>query len=116
MIAIVARGPDGVTPGRRLPPGPPGGRYQGVCPALLEANFLERYRQGLALHEAEAVLAETAREIERAERRLYDEDTDAEQRQRLHQELRRLYQDYRLRQRELLRLERRLGDAAWASP
>lgn len=107
---------DYCTPANGFRQGRRGVRYQGVCPALLEANFLERYRQGLALHEAEAVLAETAREIERAERRLYDEDTDAEQRQRLHQELRRLYQDYRLRQRELLRLERRLGDAAWASP
>ncbi|ATJ81331.1 DUF2799 domain-containing protein [Halomonas beimenensis] len=107
---------DYCTPANGFRQGRRGARYQGVCPALLEPDFLERYRQGRALHEAEAALAGTEREIERAERRLFDEDTDAEQRRRLHRELRRLYRDYRLRQQELLRLERRLGEATRVSP
>lgn len=108
---------DYYTPASGFRQGREGARYRGVCPALLEPDFLEHYRQGQALREAEQAVAAVEREIERTERALLDDDLDAEQRQRLHRTLRGHYRAYRLRQHELLHLERRLGhEAHWPSP
>ncbi|MDZ7852274.1 MAG: DUF2799 domain-containing protein [Halomonas sp.] len=100
---------DYCTPANAYREGRRGATYQGVCPALLEGNFLESYRQGLVIHEAESAVEEVERRIQRVEHRLDDEEVANDKRQALHRELRSLYRDYRFRQQELLYLERYHG-------
>lgn len=100
---------DYCTPANGYREGRRGASYEGVCPALLEGNFLARYRQGLEIHEVENALEDVERRIQRVEYRLDDEETADDERQALYQALRRLYRDYRVRQQELLQLERYHG-------
>ncbi|SEK91564.1 DUF2799 domain-containing protein [Halomonas daqiaonensis] len=100
---------DYCTPANAYREGRRGATYRGVCPALLEGNFLESYRQGLAIHEVESELEGLERQIQRVEHRLDDEEVASDEIQELHRELRSLYRDYRFRQQELLRLEQYHG-------
>lgn len=100
---------DYCTPANAYREGRRGASYQGVCPALLEGNFLVSYRQGLAIHDVESALERIEQRISRIEHRLGEEEVDIDERQELHGELRSLYRDYRFRQQELLRLERYHG-------
>lgn len=100
---------DYCTPANAYREGRRGATYHGVCPALLEGNFLESYRQGLAIHEVENELEGLERQIQRIEHRLDDEEIAIDERRELHSELRSLYRDYRFRQQELLSLEQDFG-------
>jgi hypothetical protein len=100
---------DYCTPANGYREGRRGATYRGVCPALLEGNFLENYRQGQAIHQVESELEELERRIARIEHRLDDEEVILDRRRELHGELRSLYRDYRFQQQELLRLERYHG-------
>lgn len=100
---------DYCTPTNAYRVGRRGTPYRSVCPALLEPNFLENYRQGLAIHQVESDLERLERRILRIEHHLYDEEISLDRRLELHRELRSLYHDYRFRQQELLRLDRYQG-------
>lgn len=84
-----------------------GARYYGVCPALIEPDFLERYRDGRLLHDAESELSRIEERIERLEYQLDSDELDNNQRRQLNRELRELFRDYRYQQHDLLRLEQR---------
>lgn len=92
-----------------------GASYHGVCHAKLEPAFLQRYRDGRLLHDAESDVNSTEEDIDRLERKLDDDDLDKKERRRLNRELRELFRDYRYQQRDLQRLER-LIDQRYAAP
>ncbi|MFK8014489.1 MAG: DUF2799 domain-containing protein [Gammaproteobacteria bacterium] len=57
-------------PGRGYDLGRNGGRYQGVCPADLEATFLQAYEEGRYLYDLEQAVREVENQIQATDRDL----------------------------------------------
>lgn len=93
------------TPHQGFIEGRQGRAYQGVCHGANEHAFLQQYRYGKAIHEAEEALEDTRREISSAESKLEANDTTAEQREALRDELGVLRDQLQHQRNHLLRLQ-----------
>lgn len=89
-----------------------GARYHNVCPARLEPAFLDRYRDGHLLYDAESEISTTESRIDQIERKLDNDKLDKKERRRLNRELRDAFNEYRYQQRGLQRLEQRYSDSS----
>ena len=90
-----------------------GQRYQSICPAMLEAEFLTGYDLGRQIHTADGELDRLRRQLDDLDIRirdgLEDRSLDREQLEQLRQEQRRLQRQFRLAELERAEL---MGRAA----
>jgi len=63
-------------PGNGYHQGRRGKSYSGVCPAQMEAGFLQAYREGRELYDLEAGVQRTARKLKHKRQRLADIEVD----------------------------------------
>lgn len=82
-----------------------GTSYNGVCPPLLEDDFMFGYRPGRALYEVRTRLDEIDARIESLEAQVVDEEIEADERRDLMEELRDLQREARELERERALIE-----------